>query len=62
MVLPLASVLQKIETPLEEAAMVLGANRFQVFWRVIFPLSLPGVAAGSLMVFILTAGSSSPRA
>lgn len=57
MVLPLASVLQKIETPLEEAAMILGANRFQVFWRVILPLSLPGVAAGSLMVFILTAGS-----
>ena len=57
MVLPLASVLQKIERPLEEAAMILGANRFQVFWRVILPLSLPGVAAGSLMVFILTAGS-----
>ena len=57
MVLPLAGVLQKIERPLEEAAMVLGANRLQVFYRVILPLSIPGIAAGSLMVFLLTAGS-----
>ena len=57
MVLPLASVLQKIERPLEEAAMVLGANRFQVFYRVILPLSIPGIAAGSMLVFLLAAGS-----
>ncbi len=57
MVLPIAGVLQKINRPLEEAAMVLGANRWSVFWRVIFPLSVPGVAAGSLMVFLLSAGS-----
>ncbi|RMF85465.1 MAG: ABC transporter permease, partial [Nitrospinota bacterium] len=57
MVLPLAAVLQKIDRPLEEAAMVLGANRFHVFWRVIFPLSIPGVAAGSMLVFLLTASS-----
>jgi putative spermidine/putrescine transport system permease protein len=57
MVLPLASVLQKIERPLEEAAMVLGANRLQVFYRVILPLSIPGIAAGSLVVFLLAAGS-----
>lgn len=57
MVLPLAAVLQKIDRSLEEAAMVLGANRVQVFCRVIFPLSIPGVAAGSMLVFLLTAGS-----
>lgn len=57
MVLPLAAVLQKINRPLEEAAMLLGANRFHVFWRVIFPLSIPGVAAGSMLVFLLTASS-----
>lgn len=57
MVLPLAGVLQKIEQPLEEAAMVLGANRFQVFFRVILPLSVPGIAAGSMLVFLLAAGS-----
>ncbi len=57
MVLPLAAVLQKINRPLEEAAMLLGANRFHVFWRVIFPLSIPGVAAGSMLVFLLAASS-----
>jgi putative spermidine/putrescine transport system permease protein len=57
MVLPLVSVLQKIEPPLEEAAMVLGASRLQVFYRVILPLSIPGVAAGSMLVFLLAAGS-----
>jgi putative spermidine/putrescine transport system permease protein len=57
MVLPLVGVLQHIERPLEDAAMVLGANRLQVFWRIILPLSLPGVAAGSMMVFLLTAGA-----
>src|SRR3712207_9402493 len=43
MVIPLAAALQKIDRNLEEAAMVLGANRLHVFLRVIFPLSIPGV-------------------
>jgi putative spermidine/putrescine transport system permease protein len=57
MVMPLAAALQKIDRNLEEAAMVLGANRLHVFVRVILPLSLPGVLAGSVVVFLLTASS-----
>ena len=57
MVIPLAAALQKIDRNLEEAAMVLGANRLHVFFRVIFPLSIPGLLAGSVVVFLLTASS-----
>jgi putative spermidine/putrescine transport system permease protein len=57
MVVPLAAALQKIDRNLEEAAMVLGANRLHVFVRVILPLSIPGVLAGSVVVFLLTASS-----
>jgi putative spermidine/putrescine transport system permease protein len=57
MVIPLVAALQKIDRNLEEAAMVLGANRLHVFWRVIFPLSIPGVLSGSVVVFLLTASS-----
>jgi putative spermidine/putrescine transport system permease protein len=57
MVIPLAAALQKIDRNLEEAAMVLGASRLHVFFRVIFPLSVPGVLAGSIVVFLLTASS-----
>ena len=35
-----------------EAARDLGANKFQIFWRIIFPLSLPGVGSGITMVFV----------
>lgn len=54
MVLPLYVSIQGINPALEEAAMVLGANRLMVFVRVIFPLSVPGVVAGSLLVFTLS--------
>jgi putative spermidine/putrescine transport system permease protein len=57
MVLPLIGVLHKIDRPLEEAAMLLGANRLQVFYRIILPLSIPGIASGSLLVFLLSASS-----
>jgi putative spermidine/putrescine transport system permease protein len=57
MVIPLAAALQKIDRNLEEAAMVLGANRLHAFFRVIFPLSIPGVLAGSIVVFLLAASS-----
>jgi putative spermidine/putrescine transport system permease protein len=57
MVIPLATALRKIERPLEEAAIVLGANPWQVFWRVFVPLSIPGMIAGSVLVFLLTASS-----
>lgn len=53
MVLTVTSVLQNIEKSLEEAAQDLGANPLQTFFTVTFPLSLPGVVAGSLIVFTL---------
>ncbi len=52
MILPLYSVLAKIDDSLKEAAEDLGANPFKVFMRVTFPLSLPGVASGITMVFL----------
>lgn len=52
MVLPIYSVLIKIEKSLIEAAEDLGASRLQVFSRVIFPLSIPGIITGITMVFM----------
>jgi putrescine transport system permease protein len=56
MVLPLYSTLERIEGSLVEAAHDLGATPARAFWRVTFPLSLPGVAAGCLLVFIPATG------
>lgn len=52
MVLPIYSVLAKMDKTLIEAARDLGANELTVFTRVIFPLSLPGVITGITMVFM----------
>ena len=52
MILPIYSVLIKIDDSVIEAAQDLGANQFRVFWKVIFPLSLPGVVSGITMVFL----------
>ena len=52
MVLPLYNALTKIDTNVINAAHDLGANWFQTFLRVIFPLSLPGVISGITMVFV----------
>jgi putative spermidine/putrescine transport system permease protein len=57
MVLSIASVLQGIDQALEEAAMDLGASRAVTFLTVTLPLSLPGVVAGSLIVFALAMSS-----
>ena len=51
MVLPLASVIEKIDPRLEEAARSLGANVFRRFFEVVLPLSMPGILAGSMLVF-----------
>lgn len=56
MILPLYASLEKFDTSLKEAAKDLGASRWQTFWRVTFPLSMPGVIAGSILVFIPSAG------
>lgn len=52
MVLPIYSILVKIDKSLIEAARDMGANEYQVFRKVIFPLSFPGVATGIIMVFM----------
>ncbi|MCL2495006.1 MAG: ABC transporter permease [Oscillospiraceae bacterium] len=52
MILPICSVLKKREQSLIEAAQDLGANSRQVFTKLIFPLSVPGVVSGITMVFM----------
>lgn len=51
------SVIQTIPRSLEDAARIAGASRWRAFWRVVFPLSLPGVIAGSLVIFNLSMGA-----
>lgn len=53
MILTLSAVIESIPRDLEYAAANLGASGARVFWRVILPLSGPGVAAGSILVFVL---------
>ncbi len=52
MILPLYSVMTKIDDRTIEAAQDLGANGWQVISRVVMPLSMPGVASGITMVFV----------
>ncbi|MEO8847652.1 MAG: ABC transporter permease [Casimicrobiaceae bacterium] len=56
MVLPLYANLDKHDPALLDAAQDLGANGWQRFWRITFPLSLPGVYAGAALVFIPALG------
>ncbi|BCP54451.1 ABC transporter permease [Kaistia sp. 32K] len=57
MVLSLIGIIKAIHPSLEEAARSLGATRAQAFWRVVLPLSMPGILAGSLLVFALSISS-----
>ena len=57
MIISLLSAIEHIDQTLEEAAEGLGGSRWTVLRRIVFPLSLPGVAAGSLLVFTLTVAS-----
>jgi len=52
MILPIYSVIVKIDRSLFEAAQDLGANTLSVFRKVVFPMSLPGVLSGIMMVFV----------
>lgn len=52
MILPIYSVLVKIDSSIKEAAEDLGANPFKVFFKVTLPMSLPGVVSGVTMVFL----------
>ncbi|MEQ1614194.1 MAG: ABC transporter permease, partial [Hyphomicrobiaceae bacterium] len=56
MILPLYSVMKTIPPTYVRAARSLGATSFTAFWRVYFPQTLPGIAAGGLLVFILSVG------
>src|SRR5207247_10632271 len=56
MILPLYGVLSRLDESLVEAAADLGARPWRVFLAVVLPLSLPGVAAGALLVFIPAVG------
>jgi spermidine/putrescine transport system permease protein len=52
LVVPIFSSLEKLDPSLREAGFDLGANRFQVFWRVVIPNIKEGILVGSLFVFI----------
>ncbi|MCY1664655.1 ABC transporter permease subunit [Rhizobium sp. SL86] len=56
MVLPLYSALEKMDNTLLEAASDLGCPPWKAFWKITFPLSLPGVIAGSMICFIPITG------
>src|SRR5712692_5948382 len=54
--LPIYAALEHIPRPLVEASQDLGASSVQTFWRVILPLSMPGLLAGATFAFVLSLG------
>lgn len=56
MILPIFSVMKGIDKQLIQAARSLGAKSFTTFWKIYLPLSMPGVYAGVILVFILSLG------
>jgi putative spermidine/putrescine transport system permease protein len=56
MILPLYSVMKTVPITYVRAAKSLGATNWTAFWRVYFPQSVPGIGAGSILVFILSIG------
>ncbi|WP_417743242.1 ABC transporter permease [Salipiger sp.] len=56
MILPMYSVMSTIPPSYVRAAKSLGATNWTTFWRVYFPQSIPGIGAGSILVFILSIG------
>ncbi|MBX3567488.1 MAG: ABC transporter permease [Rhizobiaceae bacterium] len=55
-ILPLRGVIKAIDPAIPQAASVCGATRWQCLTRILIPLALPGVAAGALMVFVMSLG------
>ncbi len=55
-VLPLYAAMTSLDTRLLSAARSLGASELRIFWQIFFPLTMPALAAGSMLVFILTLG------
>ncbi|YCH32493.1 spermidine/putrescine ABC transporter permease PotB [Erwinia sp. D4-22] len=56
MVMPLYSSLEKLDRSCLEAARDLGASKLQTFWRIILPLTMPGIVAGCLLVLLPAMG------
>ena len=56
MILPIQAAIERIPSSYIEASADLGASPAKTFWQVIFPLAMPGVAAGSIFTFSLTLG------
>lgn len=57
MILPIYAALEKIDFRLAEAGFDLYASRFQILWRIIVPLAMPGIITGCVLVFIPTFGA-----
>lgn len=57
MILPIYTSLEKINPSLYEAASDLGADTWRTLWRVIIPLSMPGIVAGTILVFVPVMGT-----
>jgi spermidine/putrescine transport system permease protein len=57
MTLPIYVSLDRLDRNLIDAAADLGATPVRIFWRIVLPLSLPGVISGCVMVFLLSAGA-----
>jgi spermidine/putrescine transport system permease protein len=57
MVLPIYAALSRIDESLREAAIDLGASRFQALRQVVLPLALPGILVGSIFVFVPSVGN-----
>src|SRR5262245_52876334 len=53
---PIASSFAQIDRTLLEASAILGAGRLRTFWRIVVPLSLPGIVAGAVLTFAHTLG------
>ncbi|ROP83795.1 putative spermidine/putrescine transport system permease protein [Stella humosa] len=57
MILAILAVFLQLERALEEASMSLGAGPVETFWRVVLPLSLPGVISGVMLVYLMSTGA-----
>jgi ABC-type spermidine/putrescine transport system permease subunit I len=56
MVLPIYGAVRRLDPALVAAAEGLGASNWRIFWRIYLPLTLPGIFAGSVIVFVLSLG------
>ena len=57
LILPLYATLEKFDRSFLEASLDLGASQWQTFFQVLVPIAMPGIVAGSLLVFIISLGT-----